>query len=47
VFDEIMRCSDFGQTNSLAFQVYFADADLVKSGFGGEQTESNHLLMYT
>jgi len=26
---------------------YFADEDLVKSGFGGEHTESNHRLMYT
>jgi len=26
---------------------YCADADLVKSGFDGEHTESNHRLMYT
>ena len=26
---------------------YFARADLVKSGFDGEHTESNHRLMYT
>ena len=26
---------------------YFADVDLVKSGFDGEHTESNHRLMYT
>ncbi len=26
---------------------YFGDVDLVKSGFDGEHTESNHRLMYT
>jgi hypothetical protein len=26
---------------------YFTDVDLVKSGFDGEHTESNHRLMYT
>jgi hypothetical protein len=25
---------------------YVADEDLVKSGFGGEHTDSNHRLMY-
>jgi hypothetical protein len=27
------------------YRSYFADTDLVKSGFDGEHTESNHRLM--
>ena len=34
------RCGDFGRIGHC-----FAYEDLVKSGFGGEHTESNHRLM--
>jgi hypothetical protein len=29
------------------FDLYLWEPDLMKSGFGGEHSESNHRLMYT